>query len=149
MIDTQRRHRRDATQTVGGKKALEGVFRPRRVAVAVGNKDQLELAKGCEQGLVLPEKTLEASCGGLTFIEEGKARDAGVRYKNRKAIGKIHQPSHVAAGQQFGADAALRREEIDFAGFIREYISAQVREDEVQHHEPGLDVRITFDAAVL
>jgi hypothetical protein len=46
-------------------------------------------------------------------------------------------------------DAALLGEELDLGPLVVQDVRAQMCKDEVEHHEPRLDVRIALDAAVL
>lgn len=149
MINTHRRERSHAAHPVGWKATLERCLCPPHIGFRVGKVDQLGGAEGAEQRLILTEETLEARATDLAFIEEGKARDADAGDQDRKPIGKIERPAHIALRQQFQFHAALRREEIDLGRFSDEHVRIEMVEDEVEHHEPGLDVGIALDAPVL
>jgi hypothetical protein len=136
VIDAERCHGSDTAQAVGGQETIEGGFCPRRIALRISHEDQLEFSERCEQCLVLFEVALEARRGCLSFVKEREAWNASVRDEDGEPIREIHQAPGVAPRQEFGTDAALRGEEVDFVDFFNEHVFAQVCEDEVQHHEP-------------
>jgi hypothetical protein len=51
--------------------------------------------------------------------------------------------------KQLTNDAALGSKEIDLARLVVEQIGAEVAENEVENHKPGLDVPVALDAPVL